>query len=525
MGAVLGREDYMKILLKWFVYIVIFILFLLVGYVLIFSLDVIVSGVVWLSFIFLCFLIFCAGIFGLVMGHLNFIKLRNRIEVSILMIFSIMLGIGLSIVLFINVVLDYSMKGENYSLEEKTRYLASEFLQVPSQKNVSKEELNDITYYFSADKKHFVEKFNTFLLTEKETFDRVLGKENLDHLMIEIHKDSKLFDENFLAPKDVAGLYQPLNTSLHLIPNEGTWENLFLHEYTHYRIHQFSQKHDLPLQRLPLWFQEGAAEFFGNEKIEGINLEAIQILDFHLLDSSNSFQEARGGDSNPYEQSFLAVNSLVNNHGVEIIPELMMSKTIEEFYLNLENVTGKSLSEYQETLVSELLDKQKEIGRQFALAYDAIEDKNYDEAEIILTAIKETGNENDIDHAKYLMVQIYVEQGLYEKVINLIEVEKTKGNVGYKTNNLLTLSESYLVIGNVVKAFETIKEVEVDLNERKTIHRYKGEIDSALDAYAQINSNNPVAGYKKLIEEELITNEYIEKDLLKQLNAKYPNEF
>ncbi|MBU0906319.1 MAG: hypothetical protein KKF57_14085, partial [Firmicutes bacterium] len=94
-----------------------------------------------------------------------------------------------------------------------------------------------------------------------------------------------------------------------------------------------------------------------------------------------------------------------------------------------------------------------------------------------------------------------------------------------KTNDLLTLTESYLVLGNLVKAFETIKEVEIDLNKRETSHRYKGKIDSALAAYAQINSNNPVPGYKKLIEEELITNEYIEKDLLKQLNAKYPNEF
>lgn len=525
MGTVLGWEDSMKFLFKWFLYSAIFVLFLIVGYVLIFSLDVVVSVVVWLLFIILCFLIFCTGIFGLVMGQLNFIKLRNRFEVTVLMFFSILLGIGLSGVLFINAVLEYVVKGENYSLEEKTRYLASEFLQVPSQKNVSKEELNDITYYFSADKKHFVEKFNTFLLTEKETFDRVLGKENLDHLMIEIHKDSKLFDENFLAPKNVAGLYQPLNTSLHLIPNEGTWENLFLHEYTHYRIHQFSKKRNLPLERLPLWFQEGAAEFFGNEKIEGINLEAIQILDFHLLDSSSSFQETRGGDYNPYEQSFLAVNSLVNNHGVEIIPELMMSKTIDEFYFNLENVTGKSLSEYQETLVSDLLDEQEEIGKQFALAYDAIEDKNYDEAEIILTTIQEIGNENDIDHVEYLIAQIYVEQGLYEDVIDLIEVKIMKENYGSKTNDLLTLTESYLVLGNIVKAFETIKEVEVDLNERKTSHRYKGKIDSALAAYAQLSSNNPVPGYKKLIEEELITNDYIEKDLLKQLNAKYPNEF
>jgi len=146
MGAVLGWEDYMKFLFKWFLYSAIFVLFLIVGYVLIFSLDVVVSVVVWLLFIILCFLIFCTGIFGLVMGHLNFIKLRNRFEVTVLMLLSILLGIGLSGVLFINAVLDYEMKDKNYTLEEKTRYLASMVAQVPSQKNMLHENKNGVTY-------------------------------------------------------------------------------------------------------------------------------------------------------------------------------------------------------------------------------------------------------------------------------------------------------------------------------------------------------------------------------------------
>lgn len=525
MGAVLGREDYMKFLFKWFLYSAIFVLFLIVGYVLIFSLDVVVSGVVWLLFIILCFLIFCTGIFGLVMGHLNFIKLRNRFEVTVLMLLSILLGIGLSGVLFINAVLDYEMKDKNYTLEEKTRYLASMVAQVPSQKNMLHENKNGVTYYYAKEQEQFIGIIDTYIQKEKESFDIIFGDGQLEPIMIEIHNDSKVFEANFLLPEHAEGHYNFINKSIHVIANEDYLESLVLHEYTHYRIHQFSKKYNLQSDRLPIWFQEGTGEYFGNKKSFDINLDSLETVDFHLLDSNTSYHETMVGQFNPYEQSFLAVNSLVSNHGVEIIPELMMSKTIDEFYLNLESVTGKSLSEYQETLVSDLLDEQEEIGKQFALAYDAIEDKNYIEAEIILTAIKEIGNENDIDHAEHLIVQIYVEQGLYEDVIDLVEVNIMKGNYGSKTNDLLTLTESYLVLGNLVKAFETIKEVEIDLNKRETSHRYKGKIDSALAAYAQINSNNPVPGYKKLIEEELITNEYIEKDLLKQLNAKYPNEF
>jgi hypothetical protein len=150
------------------------------------------------------------------------------------------------------------------------------------------------------------------------------------------------------------------------------------------RIHQDSKKLNLPIDRLPLWFQEGTGEYFGNKKMYDVNLDLFKAVDFHLLDSNKSYHETMGEQFNPYEQSYIAVNALVTNHGVEIIPELMMSKTIEEFYLNLENVTGKSLNEFQDSLVSDLLDKQEEIRKQFALAYDAIEEKNYVLAEIVL---------------------------------------------------------------------------------------------------------------------------------------------
>lgn len=525
MGAVLGWEDSMKLLFKWLVFSAILVLFLVVGYVLIFSLDLIASSIVWLLFIFLCFLIFCAGIFGVVMGHLNFIKLRNRIEVSALILFSIVLGIALSIVLFINIVLDYGMNGENYTLEEKTRYIASMIAQVPSQENLLHKNKNEVTYYYAKEQEEFIERIDTYIQEEKEGFNAVFGEGQLDPIMIEIHKDSKVFEANFLLPKHLGGYYNFMNKSIHVIPNEDYLENLVLHEYTHYRIHQFSKKHNLPMDRLPLWFQEGSGEYFGNKKSYDINLDSFEAVDFQLLNSNTSYHETMGDQFDPYEQSFLAVNSLVSNHGVEIIPELMMSKTIDDFYLNLEKVTGKSLSEFQESLVSDLLDEQEEIRKQFAVAYKAIEEKNYEEAETVLASIKEIGSENDVDHAEDLNIQIYVEQGLYEKVIKMIEVKITKENYGLKTNNLLTFSESYLIIGDTVKAFEMIKEVEKEVNKRKLSHRYKGKIDSALDAYAQINSSKPLPGYKKLIEEELITNEPIEKDLLKQLKVKYPNEF
>lgn len=374
MGTDLSWEDHMKLLLKWCVYSAIFAALLIAGYMLIFSLDVIGGGIVWLLFIFLCFLIFCACIFGLVIGHLNFIKLRNRIEVTGLMLFSIFFGLVMSVVLYINAVLDYGVKGENYSLEEKTRYITSMFAKMPSQKNMLKENKNGITYYYSEDTKLYVGKFDTYLQEEKETFDDVFGEGVSDPFVIEIHNDSKVLDANFLLPKHLGGYYNVLNKSIHLLPHEDDWESVLLHEYTHYRIHQFSKKSDLPLDRLPQWFQEGTGEYFGKKRSYDVNLDSFEAVDFRLLDLNKTYHETMGEQFNPYEQSILAVNSLIENHGVESIPELMMSKSIEDFYLNLEKITGQNVNEFQESLVNDLLVKQEEINNQLKLANKAIKD-------------------------------------------------------------------------------------------------------------------------------------------------------
>ena len=514
MGTSVGLENDMKILLKWFVYSGIFTALLIAGYIMIFSWDVIVGAVVWLVYLFLCFIIFCVSIFGLVKGNLNFMKLLNRIEITGLFIASILLTLIMSVFLFLNALLDYGVKGENYTLEQKTRFIGSMFAQVPSRKDMLKEEKKGITYYYAEDTKLYVEKMDTFLRDDE-----------LDPFMVEIHNDSKVFEANFLLPKDLGGYYNFMNKSIHVLPNEDDWESVLLHEYTHYRIHQFSKKHDLSINRLPQWFQEGVGEYFGSKQRFAVNLDTFRAVDFHLLDSNDTYHKTTGNQFNPYDQSLLAVNALVNNHGIEVIPELMMSNTIEEFYVHLEKTTGQNETEFQQSLLSDLKAKEEAVMNQFTLVNHAIVDQKYDEAEVAIAEIKEIGNKYDIDYAEYLNVQILLEQGLYTKIIEFIESRNATEDYGFKTNNLLTLAESYLVIGNNEKALEAINKVSNELHERKTIHLYSKKIDSAIDAYEKINSSNPLAGYRKLFEEDLIVNQRIKTDLLKKLKAKYPNEF
>ncbi|PUB08213.1 hypothetical protein [Paenisporosarcina sp. OV554] len=509
----------MKIFIKLSLFLIIFITLSIVSFMVIFSLGMKSGALVAVLFIFLCFVIFCFSIFGVVKGNLNFIKLRNRTQVIGLMIFSICLTLFIGLAAFVNATIEHGLEKSNLGLEAKTRFLASSVFQAPTQKNLLKEEKSGITYLFTSGNEENIEKFDLLIKEETASFDTLFGNVDTDQLQIEVHNGSASLSSTL---EDVGGYYNAINQTLHLRSNDDNWENVLLHEYTHYRIDQFSEKQNLPLSRIPLWFQEGVSELLGHTESYGIDLESVEVIDFHLLDSNNTFYQSRNENYDAYIQSFLAVQFLVNDHGMKIIPELMLSDTINEFYQNLEAVTRKNSAEFQETFISDLIEDREKVDEQFILAFEAINTKRYEQAEVILKEIKENGLKYDIEMADEHLKTIYMDQGLYEKAISLIEIKISRDDNGFRTNDLLALSESYLLVGNSKKALVSI---ETARDEMSAEHFFAQRIDKFVEAYQKINSDKSLAGYKMLFEEELFINKMVQKDLNEKLLLDYPGEF
>ncbi|WP_192797333.1 peptidase MA family metallohydrolase [Psychrobacillus glaciei] len=515
----------MKTFLKLVATLILFIFLYITSYVLLFNLSLkngIILGIVLFT---LNAVIFFVCIYGLVKGKILKWKLYNRMEVGGQLLGTLFLALLIILFTITNTAMENTL--ENPTFSEKTHHIFNLFTYPSTQKDVIKQKRQGITYVFHPKNRDTVDKFEALLLEKKPFMDKLFGSELKDHLTIEIYNDptSLQADSNI---NDVTGYYDYFNKSIHVLkintdPNDDWKENL-IHEYTHYRIQQYSKTNHLDqrAEQVPLWFNEGVCVLIGyqNRQISSTT-ELKDIADFHLLDSSDSFHAARE-NYNPYLQSYFAVKALVNDYGSAIIPKLLLSKTVDDFYKNLEQVTSISLNEFQQTFLKKLQLKEDEVTEKFALVSSAILEHRYNEAEKLLTEITNEGFTEDIEYANTLLVQIYLEQGLYENAINLLNIEiQDKENRMYLAN-IMQLAEIYLLF-DTEKALKYSDVVEV---EAKKSPGYN--IDSAVnfaEALRLINSNNPVPGYKLLLEEHQIFNEPILNELRKKLKEEYPEQF
>ena len=239
-----------------------------------------------------------------------------------------------------------------YGAGENTKKTYSFFPTKTVQKDVVSKQIDSISYYFSEDNIASVEEYSSMLAKEKANLDRIFGLELRDPLTIEIYNDSTAIKK--VSPGAV-GYYKRKNQSIHLmkIDDEKRWERILLHEYTHYRIHQFAKVNGLSskMEQLPFWFIEGLSEYVGYQD-RMINQDILgETVDYRLLDSSKTIPDTLE-HYKVYLQGYFTIKKLDSLYGSETIKELLLSKTLTDFYITLERVTGKSTEEFQKTLLA-----------------------------------------------------------------------------------------------------------------------------------------------------------------------------
>ncbi|OHX52306.1 peptidase MA family metallohydrolase [Planococcus faecalis] len=261
------------------------------------------------------------------------------------------LSIFLAGVLVIVVVISYSnsemiTNGKNAVTETKDSIGTKQISQDTSKENFIEKEKDKILYLFPADGEQQIEKYAIEIKSKKTRFDELFGSEVKNPLTIESHESfnsPEVSSENSIT----GGYYITNDSTLHMSMEIESWQNILIHEYTHYRTHQFYEMQDLPVNQIPTWFEEGIAEYMADP----LNLMAPSQLetvsDFRKMDSTESFQEIQQEGFSPYAQSYFAVQLLVNTHGIEVIPELLKSQTMDAFYDNLERIAQKPLNEFQ----------------------------------------------------------------------------------------------------------------------------------------------------------------------------------
>ncbi|AIY05503.1 hypothetical protein Plano_1538 [Planococcus sp. PAMC 21323] len=501
--GILIKQFILLIVCSWLAFFLVFNQGLLGG--------LLISGV----FLIICTALFIASIIGVVKGKVELLKLNTVLGAAGLMTFSILLGIMVTSIALINSFAVYTTGDESQSSEKKIRVFASRIFDVPSQAALLKTEKNGITYFYAENNKNEIDKMDELLQLEREKFNSTFGTNDEGGLTIEFHEDYRSLESGY-GSEEVAGYYDLSNKRIHLVPTDENWELILVHEYSHYQSHLFSDQYVLSITRIPSWFEEGIADYFAGESSMWYDLENVETIAFHDLDSQDDYDNAATDSYDPYAQSFLAVESIVDAYGEAIIPDLLESQSIGGFYKKLEKLIGMDIEEYEQIFLEKMLTDQQQVAAMFDLGYQQLESKNYEEAKLVAENIQESGDIYDIDAAIWLQVDIMLAQEKYEAAAALLSQKIDQGQEEFQAEDLLLLAEIYLFIDPQL-SLEAAKRAE-----KSDFYFYEEDL---ISVYQQINSENKLVGYKRLVEEELLYNPYVANQLIEKLKNDFPNEF
>lgn len=506
----------MKSIVKQFI---LFIFFSYLAYFLILNQGLTGGLLIAGMFLLACTFLFYSSVIGAAESSLNFIKFRTRTDAAGMTVISILLFFVVVGAAVMNSFVVYTSGDEQQTSKDKVRFFASTVFQVSSQADLLKTEKNGVIYFYSPENEEEIKKVDQVLQRERESFASFLGTDDKTGLTIEFHEDYESLETGY-GGENVAGYYNLGNKSIHFVPTDENWELILVHEYAHYQSHLFSSQHSLPITRIPSWFEEGIADYFADESSGWYDLNSIELIDFHDLDDQQNYDTAATDTYDPYAQSFLAVKSLVDVHGEEIITELLKSRSTDLFYKKLEAKIGMDIEEYQEVFLDQLIVEQNQLEEWMRLAYQQLDQQNYQGLERTAAHIKKAGDPHDIDAAVWLLVDAQLAQGEFQTAAELLVQKLEEGTEEFLVEDLFLLAEIYLLIDPQLSLESALQAEKANPNSED--YFYEKDL---VAIYEKINSDEPQEGYRQLLDDEWVYNRYVLDKLNDKLKKEFPEEF
>ncbi|TAA73120.1 hypothetical protein [Planococcus salinarum] len=507
-------------LTKFLILTVLFIGFSIGSFWLIFSQGLVFGLLIGFILLLLCLAALGLSLYGIDFGHLENIRLNTPLEVAGLLILTVYLSAAIVLFGVSNSLLELQDITKDYSVSDKTDMLLSSFWNSdPNHLATGSIEKNGISYSFTASTEDEVEKIDAFLQAEKDRIADFYGNEEPGNLTLVFHDDFDTLSEAS-GYEEAMGYYDYDSQEIHIVPDDYSWDIILLHEYAHHQSHLYAENNGLSPTRLPLWFEEGTADYLAGETSDWYELSEVEVIDFKQLDTDYSFHNSYSRNFDPYVQSFLAVESLVNEYGEELLPTFLAAKMPSEFYGLLEEATGMKLADFQASFMDKMIEESTAEQAKYDAAFAALDRGDFAEAQQIIDELTENASEEDLNQLSWMQTDVLLMQDQFDEAIVFMEERLEKGDPEYRIDDLTTLAELYVLI-EPAKSLELIVEADALLQDDEDLYIVYYDLDGYLEAYELINSSSPYEGYMILLEEELLYNETI----IEQVEEKVENDF
>lgn len=129
-----------------------------------------------------------------------------------------------------------------------------------------------------------------------------------------------------------------------------TFRETLFHEYFHYIFNSFIKDNNISDKNMPLWFEEGIAEYM----VHGINFDnkELDFVPLNKLTNNNEWIESSNSDDNinPYIQSHFSIYKIITLYNKNTLKEIILNCKDKSFDESFEEITNLSLNEFEKNL-------------------------------------------------------------------------------------------------------------------------------------------------------------------------------
>jgi hypothetical protein len=469
------------------------------GFTIAFAIDVLLILLIGIS------------IYGMFKGSITILKIKQRKGSILLFALSIFFLFYVSALGVLSIILKENGNKEIPSLTESVLAVTNIFIPVGYKEGLLTEKFRGITFRFPKGKEASIHTIKSLYPKAKEELDKIYGKESSDHLTIMIYESADEFNFH-INNEQLSGFYLSGNRSIHLVSDNKKMapiqlQDSFIHEYAHYRTDQFLKQHNIPIRRIPQWFNEGISKFVADMHTY-VDIDLIKVINFTDMDTNADFHKVNHGDLDPYNQSYFAVKELVLEHGMDVIPNLLRSSKDQNFYSAFQDITGIKIEEFQTTF----LNRKEKIKVLFNQADEAEKKKQYKNAENLYLEINRLDPYSKA--ADQMLPYLYIKQLEFEKAR-----DQLKALDELNVSDLTMLSELSL-LKSPQEALKYAKKADEEIKINTGDDHYISDFADAV----RVTIKEPVTGYIMLFDKNLITYKEIQTELYKKLKQLYPND-
>jgi hypothetical protein len=347
------------------IFVILFVLFLVVNKT--------ISLYMTITMILMYVGLFCYCLYSFVYTSKTFNFLSFKGILGLIFFTTLTITCTLSTIFFFSINLMIANElGENLTLEEKmTVYMlpflkektnSTDYLEIKAHKLSTT--YHNVEIFYEPNEKDLLPIIKHTLNKTDNLTTNLFGKVDDNDIDLILHSSSEeIYEQTSLMktmgyfddPNDIIGIaISDLDEILSdQMPGIFYFQSTIMHEYTHYRLQTFMKEQGLYINRIPLWFHEGVAEYVGMHEVAH-RYYPFKEAPFEKLISHKDWEKYRFDEYDVYIQSYYAIDYLVNNYGEEII-KVIIEETAEvnNFDKGFSRATGISIKELQKVYLKD----------------------------------------------------------------------------------------------------------------------------------------------------------------------------